>query len=68
MNEKAWEFWLTLGSLMSLICCFLFIMFCVFKEQFMFKKEYCIFLIPVLIYFIFQFIVNYSKIIENDRH
>ena len=65
MNEKAGEFWLTLGSLMSLICCFLFIMFCVSKEQFMFKKEYCIFLIPVLIYFIFQFVVNYSKIIEN---
>ena len=67
-NEKNWHFWLTFGSLISLMCCFLFILFCVYKEQFMFKKEYCLLLIPELIYFIFQFVINYTKITENDRY
>ena len=67
-NERILEFWLTFGSLIGLICCFIFIIFCVCKVQFIFYKEYCLFLIPLLIYFVFQFTINYVKITENDRH
>ena len=67
-NEKIWQFWLTIGSLINLICCFLFILFCSHKEQFIFKKEFCLLLIPELIYFMFQFVINYVKITENDRY
>ena len=64
MNNH-WIFWLTLGSLITLIEIFCFIIFCVFNETFTFHKEYCLFLIPNLLYMIFQFIINYAIITEN---
>lgn len=68
-NNRDIQFWMTFGSLVSLILCIGFILFCGIKEEFVFRKQYCLFLIPVLFYFMFQFIVNYIKIVEdNDRH
>ena len=66
-NNRPMEFWLTIGSLASLVCCFLFVAFCIFKEQFIFKKEYCLALIPAMVYFMLQFVINYVKITEDEN-
>ena len=69
MRNKAMYFWLTFGSFTLLACCFLFMMYSVFEEEFTitWKKEYGIFLLPVFFYFMFQFIVNYCEMIEDKK-
>lgn len=65
MDSKHLNFWLTFMSLITLIEIFCFIIFCVFNETFIFHKEYCLLIVPNLLYMIFQFIINYISITEN---
>ena len=65
MKNKHLEFWLTIGSLITLIIIFVFIIFMSSIKTIEFHKEYCIFLIPSLIYSMFQFVINYINLTEN---
>ena len=60
-------FWLTVGSMINLFAYFIPMLIIPAKEQIIFKKEYCLFMIPLLIYSIFQFLINYDKITEEDE-
>ena len=64
MNKHI-QFWLTLGSLVTLICIFLFIIVMSSIEIIEFHKQYCLFLIPSLVYLMFQFVINYINLTEN---
>ena len=59
------QFWLLFGSLLTLIEIFIFVIMCSFLETFEFRKEYCLFLLPNLLYMMFQFIYNYINLTEN---
>jgi len=61
------KFWLTLGSLVTLIIIFVFIIFMSSIETIEFHKQYCLFLIPLLIYAMFQFVINYINLTENKN-
>ena len=64
------KFWITLGSLISLISVFVIIAFISFYDQqtITINKQYGIFIIPFLIYFIIQFVINYTKLTENEEN
>ena len=64
------QFWLTFGSLVTMIAMMIFIFIMAAIEQITLRKEYCLFLLPLLVYSMFQFIVNYGNLIEekDDRH
>jgi hypothetical protein len=64
MNKHI-QFWLTLGSLVTLICIFFFIIVMSSIEIIEFHKQYCLFLIPSLVYLMFQFVINYINLTEN---
>ena len=64
--NKHWQFWLTFWSMISFISIFLFMMFTSIKEEIVFKKEYCLFLLPFLIYNMIQLVINYSDLTDND--
>lgn len=66
MNKHT-QFWLTIGSLVTLIGTFLFIIVMSSLETIEFHKQYCLFLIPILIYTIFQFVINYNNLTENNN-
>ena len=66
MNKHI-QFWLTLGSLVTLICIFFFIIVMSSIEIIEFHKQYCLFLIPILIYTMFQFVINYNNLTENNN-
>ena len=66
MNKHI-QFWLTLGSLITLIGTFLFIIVMSSLETIEFHKQYCLFLIPILIYTMFQFVINYINLTENKN-
>lgn len=65
-KNRTLYFWLTVGSMINLLVYFILMLILPLKEQIIFKKEYCLFMIPLLIYSIFQFIINYVKITEED--
>ena len=65
--NKHLQFWLTIGSLFSLVGLLIFMLWCAFKEQFIFRKEYCLFLMPTLLYLIFQMVVNYANLTEDGN-
>lgn len=68
-KNRTLYFWLTVGSMINLFVYFIPMLILPLKEQVIFKKEYCLFMMPLLLYSIFQFIINYDKITEeNDRH
>jgi len=58
-------FWLTFGSLITVIELFLFILICGCIDTFVFHKQYCLFLLPNLIYLGGQFIINYGILTED---
>lgn len=63
--SKDTAFWLTFCSLVTLFEMFCFIIFCSIKETFIFHKEYCLILLPNLLYTIFQFVVNYCNLTDE---
>ena len=65
-GNRTLYFWLTIGSMINLLAYFILMLIIPLKEQIIFKKEYCLFMIPLLIYSIFQFIINYVKVTEED--
>lgn len=65
-KNRTLHFWLTVGSMINLFVYFILMLIIPLKEQIIFKKEYCLFMIPLLIYSIFQFIINYVKVTEED--
>ena len=65
MKNKHLAFWLTIGSLITLVIIFIFIISMSSMETIKFHKGYCIFLIPSLIYSMFQFAINYINLTEN---
>lgn len=65
-KNRTLYFWLTVGSMINLLAYFILMLILPLKEQIIFKKEYCLFMIPLLIYSIFQFIINYVKVTEED--
>ena len=70
MEDIHIQFWMTLGSFITIIFIFIFIIIMASFETICFHKQYCLFLIPILIYSIFQFVINYSNLTDkdNDRH
>jgi len=60
------KFWLTFGSLITIIELFLFIIICSYIDTFVFHRQYCLILIPNLLYIMFQFIINYVSL-TNDK-
>lgn len=66
-NNKEWKFWLTFCNLITLLEIFFFILFCVFKPTFTFHKEYCLILIPNLLYIMFQFVINYTELTDENK-
>lgn len=68
MNNKEWDFWLTFFNLITFLEIFFFMLFCVFKPTFIFHKEYCLILIPNLLYMVFQFILNYIDLTSVDKN
>ena len=67
MEDLRIQFWLTLGSLVTFVVLFIFILVMVCLETISFHKAYCLFFIPILIYSLFQFIINYSNL-TDDRY
>ena len=71
-TNKQIQFWLGVGSFITFIIVFAFMLVMAILEEvtIVFKKEYCLLLIPALFYFMFQFIFNYINLIEekDDRH
>ena len=65
-KNRTLYFWLTVGSMINLSVYFILMLILPLKEQIIFKKEYCLFMIPLLLYSIFQFIINYVKVTEED--
>lgn len=62
------KFWLTFCSLITLLEIIFFILFCVFNPTFIFHKEYCLILIPNLLYIGFQFILNYINLTSINKN
>ncbi len=63
------KFWLTFGSLITLIELFLFMIIvgCIcINNTFVFHEEYCLILLPNLLYMLFQFVVNYSSLTDGN--
>lgn len=67
MGNRHIQFWLTLGSFISLIGLLLFMLFMVFKEVISFRKEYCLLLLPILLYNMLQFVINYSNLTDKEN-
>lgn len=67
LNNKHLQFWLAVGSLMSIITLLSFIIITAANEEILIKKQYCIFLIPFLIYIILQASINYVAITETEE-
>lgn len=65
MKNKHVKFWLVVGSGITMAMLFTFIIGMAVVVQFNFKKEYCLFLIPILIYAVAQFVINYCEITED---
>lgn len=65
MNNRHLYFWLTIGSMFTGSLVFIFILFMCIKEQIQFHKQYCLLLIPILVYLIIQFIINYDKLTDE---
>lgn len=59
------KFWLTIGSLVTLVSTFIFMLYIGSVEQISFRKEYCIFILPIFLYNGFQFIINYINLTEE---
>ena len=64
MNRHS-KFWLTFGSLVTIIILFVFIIFVCYKEVIIFYKQYCLVLLPLLLYSIVQFVNNYYNLTEE---
>lgn len=64
MNNHS-NFWLTFGSIITLIELFIFMIVCGEIDTFVFHKQYCLILFPNLGYLIFQSLVNYIKLTDD---
>ena len=66
MNRHG-QFWLTLGSLLTFISSFIFIIFIGINDNniITIHKEYLLVFLLFIPYFIAQFVVNYNKITEE---
>ena len=65
MKNKHLKFWLAVGSGITMVILFTIMIGMAIVEQFNFKKEYCLFLIPILVYTVAQFVINYCEITED---
>jgi len=65
MKNKHLKFWLAVGSGIIMVMLLTFIIGMAIVEQFNFKKEYCLLLIPILVYAVAQFTINYCEITED---
>lgn len=72
MNNKKVNFWLTFFSLLSMFCTGVGTLFLsIFADEenvirLTFRKEWLLLMIPFIVYNIFQFIVNYINLTEDD--
>ena len=64
MNRQ-FLFWLTFGSLITVVELFLFMLICGCIDTFVFHKQYCLILLPNLIYLGAQFIINYGILTDD---
>lgn len=69
MDNRHIQFWLIIGSLITFVMTFVFMLGMAALEEVsvIFKKEYCLFFIPILIYLMFQFIVNYCNLTDKEN-
>ena len=66
MNNHS-KFWLTFGSIITFLELFIFIIMCGCIDAFVFHKQYCFILLPNLGYLIFQFLVNYVELTDENK-
>ena len=59
------KFWLTLGSLVSLIF-ILGLCISLSSNNYFYNRIWCLTFIPIIIYQMAQFIVNYNKLTDQD--
>lgn len=66
MNKQV-QFWLTIGSLTTLVILLTFMLYMGFVESITFQKGYCIVCLPSAIYLMCQFIVNYCELTTDKE-
>ena len=67
MMNNHFKFWLTFGSIITLLEMFIFMIMCGCINTFVFHKQYCVILIPNLLYIMFQFVVNYAELTDENK-
>ena len=65
MKNKHCKFWLTVGSGVTMVMLFVFMIAMSIVVEFNFKKEYCLLLIPILVYAVAQSVINYCEMTEE---
>lgn len=65
--SKQIQFWLTFGSFITFIGILIFILFVGIEDSIIYKKQYCLFILPSLTYLAFQFIINYYELIKDKE-
>lgn len=58
-------FWLTLFGILYSVGIFVFMIICAIYETIVFKKIYCLLLLPLFIYLLVQTIFNYCELTTN---
>lgn len=68
MNNIHTKFWTLFGGLYSLICTFIFIIYCGTRnDTITIGQEWCFIFLPVLLYLIWQFVYNYCELDEKNK-
>jgi hypothetical protein len=65
MKNKHCKFWLTVGSGVTMVMLFVFMIAMSIVVEFNFKKEYCLLLIPILLYTVAQSVINYCEMTDE---
>ena len=60
-------FWVTFIDLLYVFFILAFIAYAGICEQFIFYKQYCLILVPILLGIIFQFVFFYDKLTNNQN-
>lgn len=66
MNKHI-QFWLTIGSLVTLVILFIFMLCLCNTESITFHKGCCLFCLPSLIYLGWQFVINYCELTKDKE-
>lgn len=60
--SKRWLFWLAFISFVYMLTILIFILYCGLVGVIEVHKSFCLTVIPLLIYLLFQFVINYTDL------